>query len=97
MRVTIDVLGPEPPAGSPVLVRILDTTMQDVDAPVLAEARSFWGAGPVELDFDPPPGADSTVSVHIDADRDGTVSEGDFITMQSYPCRDETRVEVRRI
>ena len=99
MRVRVEMLaagGHEPPAGAPVLVQILDTQIQDAPATVLAEARSSWGSGPVELDF--APAGSPTVFAHVDVDRDGQIGDGDFITMESYPCTEPVmKVEVRGI
>ena len=89
IRVEIHVAGShEPPAGSPVLVQVLDTALQDAPAIVLAEGRGVWGDGPIELEFSPR--GDPTVFV--------SVGDGDFITTQSYPCVEgEMRVEVQKI
>ena len=101
MHVRVEVRaagGDQPPAGSPVLVQVRDTALQDAESTLLAETRGTSEAGPViaiaELDV-PQPG---TVYVHVDVDGDGKVSEGDFITMQSYPCRGGAMtVEVRKV
>lgn len=90
-----------PPPGSPVLVQVVDAALQDAAATVLAETRVASVGEPViavaELDV-PRPGAYPIVQVHVDVDGDGKVSEGDFITMQSYPCRGGAMsVEIRRV
>jgi hypothetical protein len=98
MRVRVEIRaagGGEPPAGVAVIVQVLDATLQDVDAVVLSERRTVWGNGPIDIDVQ---SAEATLSVHVDVDGDGKVSEGDFITMQSYPCRGrQMRVEVRKV
>jgi hypothetical protein len=97
IRVVIDAAEGEPPAGAPVIIQILDTALQDAGAVVLAETRLSWPERTATLELDAPARAYPVVSVHIDADGDGRISEGDFITMQSYPCREEMRVEVRPV
>ena len=104
MHVRVEVRaagGDQPPAGSPVLVQVRDTALQDAESTLLAETRGTSEAESViaiaELDV-PRPGAYPTIYVHVDCDRDGSVSEGDFITMQSYPCRGGAMtVEVRKV
>lgn len=96
-----------PPAGAPVLVQVRDTSLQDAAAVVLARARGTVGAGRddaiarVELEADwsaPSP----EVWVHVDADGDGRVSTGDYLTTQSHPVPrgagpSTVRVRVRRV
>lgn len=78
------------PVGSPVLVQVRDTTLQDARAKTLGEARGRVGRprnGVVaivavkveEL------ARDTTIWAHIDVDRNGRVSQGDFLTTASYP------------
>lgn len=95
-----------PPASSPILVQVRDTSLADAPAKMVAEARGEvrglqgnW-LETVELVIDELPG-DCTVWAHVDVDRSGRVSKGDFVTMQSYPLAagDEvrSRVAVRRV
>lgn len=108
MRVRVEILtagGDPPPAGSAVLVRVVDTALQDAPSTVMAETsgsvQQAAAGAPVaiaELDVPDQQGARPTIYVHIDVDGDGKVSAGDFITMQSYPCRGgQMQVEVRRV
>jgi uncharacterized lipoprotein YbaY len=81
------------PAGSPVKVEIRDTSVADAPALVLHQLRTVvppaaGSAGlPVTLELTSPVPDGATVWVHIDTDRDGRVSKGDLITMESYPVR----------
>jgi hypothetical protein len=75
--------------GQPLLVELRDTSLQDAPAVVLGQTRfdvpHDWRNGvQVTLAVDDVPDG-TTVWAHLDADRDGRVSLGDFITMQSYP------------
>ena len=80
----------QPPAGSRVIVQLLDTTYADAPAAVLVEDVGMTVASdspvihtavvePIEV------GGAATVRVHVDVDGDGEVSRGDFVTTQSYP------------
>jgi hypothetical protein len=53
----------------------------------------------VELGFRPTGSANHRVRAHVDVDRDGAVSAGDFVTTAAYPVRsDQTvRVAVRKV
>ena len=80
--------------GATMYVRLENTTLADVAAEVVADyverdiafvpettkALSFAIDGKA-----PDPRASYTVRVHIDLDGDGEVSQGDFISTQSYP------------
>jgi hypothetical protein len=106
MRVRVEIIAaaPAPPEGAPVIVQIRDTAMQDVSSTIMAETL-----GTVEQVSDTEPfaiaevdcpqqGAMPTVWVHVDVDRDGRVSKGDYITTQSYPVSSSTvRVEVKKV
>lgn len=102
---------PSLPSGAVARVRLLDTSRADAAARVVAEqiledvaeranrgeALTFSIDG--ELDDER---ARYTISVHVDADADGRISPGDFITMQSYPVLtfgypSRVSVEVRRV
>jgi hypothetical protein len=78
------------PPGSPLNVEIRDTSMQDVAAIVLKQVRArvptanHTTAVQVTLEVDTVPEG-TTVWAHIDVDRDGRVSKGDFVTVESYP------------
>jgi hypothetical protein len=108
MEVVVDVLyeaEDRPPAGAPIRVEVRDTTLQDVAATTLGRA-----AGQVRrttgqrLDtvrvVIARVAPDTTIWAHVDVDRDGRVSKGDFVTMSSYPVRSgeaPLRVTVRRV
>jgi hypothetical protein len=83
-----------PPAGSPVRVEVRDTARADAEAPLVAEATSEVASGdsPVLATVEVSPAASAlappsrpTVFVHVDVDRDGALSAGDFITTSSFP------------
>ena len=78
------------PPGSPLRVELRDTSVADAPAVRIKEVRETVdraGSKPVRITMDPgslPQG--TTVWVHLDVDRDGRVSKGDYITVQSYPA-----------
>lgn len=90
MNLTIEIVCSEserPPSGAPVIVQVRDTSYQDAAAKIVAEARaSVHGKGEtlatVTIDA---PAENLTVWAHVDVDRDGEVSKGDYITKQSVP------------
>ncbi len=84
----------ELPPQAKAYVRLLDTSLADAAAKTVAEAVfediarkvnegetiKFILEGEIQDER-----GDYTVSAHIDADGDGKMSPGDFISMQSYP------------
>ena len=78
------------PPRSPVEVELRDTSMQDVAAVVVKQVHASvpkadrTTAVPVTLEVATVPDG-TTLWAHIDADRDGRVSKGDFVTVESYP------------
>ena len=78
------------PPGSPLRVEVRDTSLADapavlvrrVDVTVAAAGTVTSVLVPVEP-ADLPDGA--SVWAHVDVDRDGRVSRGDFLSMESYP------------
>jgi uncharacterized lipoprotein YbaY len=94
-----------PPEGAPLLVQVLDTTYADAPAQVLDETKTSVRGGQdpvlqtVQLGYRPTGSSNHRVRAHVDVDRDGAVSQGDFVTTAAYPVRsDETvRVAVRKI
>jgi hypothetical protein len=82
-----------------VKVELRDTSMQDVAAIVLKEvhARVPKADGttslPVTLEVATVPDG-TTLWALIDVDRDGRVSNGDFVTVESYPI---TRVPTQTL
>lgn len=97
MELLINIVGfaAEPlPAGSPITVEIRDTSLADAPAIILHQLRSTVpSAGttmavPVRLGLAAVPDG-TTVWVHVDTDRDGRVSQGDFVTVESYPVTSE--------
>lgn len=108
MRVEVRIVSDEPlPAGASVHAQIRDTSYADAPATPVATTRLDVPPSAATQDLAAefhvdlvPDGA--TVWVHVDADRDGRVSQGDFITMQSYPIapnlmQQTLRVTVRRV
>lgn len=89
-----------------MIVEAQDTSLADAPARVVARARGVVRrsddhvVATVSLSVEAPPN-DCTVWVHIDVDRDGRISVGDFITMESFPLsgavRRELTVRVRRV
>jgi hypothetical protein len=73
-----------------LVVQVRDARLQDAPATVVGEIRgkveSAQGAllATVEVAAESEV-ADLTVWAHVDADGDGGVSRGDFVTVQSYP------------
>lgn len=107
MSIWLDIAsmdGAELPQGGALRIEVRDASWADAPARVLhrLETRVPLHASlfPVELRLDTVP-ADAIVWVHLDADGDGRVSAGDYITTQSYPLTSRTsgrmRVELRRI
>jgi len=87
----IVAFGGEPlPAGSPLKVEVRDTSLADAPAIVLHQLRAVvpratrTTALPVKLEMASVPDG-ATVWVHVDTDRDGRVSKGDLVTVESYP------------
>jgi Type III secretion system lipoprotein chaperone (YscW) len=80
------------PPGSSVKVEIRDTSLADAPAIVLHRVaadvpktgRTTTVTVPIEL-TEVPDG--TTVWAHVDADRDGRVSKGDYVSVESYPVR----------
>lgn len=81
--------GASVPRGSPLLVELRDTSLADAPAVILKRVNSTVaraGADSLRVTMDPgsvPEG--TTVWVHLDADSNGRVSIGDYITVESYP------------
>lgn len=107
MVVFVDLVSSEPerpPAGAPVRVQLRDTSLQDAPAPVLAEVHGVVEEGlpfaSLRAALDQTC-ARCTVWVHVDVDRDGRVSPGDYVTVQSYPvtatAERRVRVAVKRV
>jgi hypothetical protein len=100
--VDVSVEGDErPAAGAPIHVEVRDTSLADAPAQTVGAAddvvrgESGRWLDTVELNVPRLP-AHSTVWAHVDVDRDGRVSRGDFITTAAYPVSpgDEVRVAV---
>jgi uncharacterized lipoprotein YbaY len=97
-----------PPVGAPLRLEVRDTSLADVEAPLVAETRAEVAAGQssrlqtVELeipDASVDPRGRLTVFAHVDVDADDALGAGDFITTQSYPVPDaapggEARLQV---
>jgi uncharacterized lipoprotein YbaY len=107
MSIWLDIAsmdGAELPQGGSLRIEVRDASWADAPARVLHRLETqvplHASLFPVELRLDTLP-ADAIVWVHLDADGDGRVSAGDYITTQSYPLTSRTsgrmRVELRRI
>jgi uncharacterized lipoprotein YbaY len=93
------------PQGSPLLVELRDTSLADAPAVSLKQHRSTVNrtrAKSLPITIEPgsiPDG--TTVWVHLDVDRDGRVSPGDYITVESYPVTvsgpREMTIRLRRV
>lgn len=108
MVVVVEIVteGHERPAkGAPVRVEIRDVGLADAAAVTVGKARGVVAQHPEQLASVkvrvPALPRHTTVWVHVDVDRDGRVSTGDFITMQSFPVppgpTPHVRVSVRRV
>jgi hypothetical protein len=94
-----------PPAGAPVHVQVLDTTYADAPARVVAQTTAEVRGGAdhvlqtVELEAGTEGSADYRVRAHVDVDRDGAVSPGDFVTTAAHQAREgpPVRVVVRKV
>jgi len=91
LQLTIVASGGEPlPPDRPVIVEIRDTSLEDVPAILLQQVNIVVPkagrtiALPVTIELTAVPDG-TTVWVHIDVDRDGRVSKGDYVTVESYP------------
>ena len=92
--------------GASIRVEARDTSYADAVAAVVGstrgEVRGELGRWltTVELAMEANPSG-CTIWVHVDVDGDGRVSEGDFITMASYPVPAggdaHVSVEVRKV
>jgi len=90
LQLTIVSAGDEPlPPGTPLRIELRDTSYADaparlvthVDATVARKGRTTTVSVPVDANV--PDG--TTIWAHNDVDRDGRVSSGDFLSMESYP------------
>ncbi len=72
-----------------MIVQIRDSGLQDAPAIVLGEGRGvvqLHGASLATLEISMNPSSRAlTVWAHVDADNDGRVSKGDYVTSRSYP------------
>jgi uncharacterized lipoprotein YbaY len=94
--VEVLVSGPaRPPAGAPVIVQVRDTGLADAPATILGEARGTVAGGrsdslaTVEINV-AAISSTTTIWAHVDVDGDGRVSQGDYVTTQSYPVPRES-------
>jgi putative lipoprotein len=74
------------PEGGAVHIEIRDTSLADAPAVTLKRVRvPVPKAGrPVAIELPSVPDG-TTVYAHLDADGDGRVSRGDYVTVESYP------------
>ncbi|MEX5217471.1 MAG: hypothetical protein AB7G68_10725 [Nitrospiraceae bacterium] len=101
LTVAIHSEGPtKPPTGSPVRVQVRDTGLADAPAVIVAEANGVVRTGQgdsldtVDLTLGDVP-RHATVWAHVDVDRDGRVSKGDYISTMSYPVPSGLEVRMR--
>jgi hypothetical protein len=89
-----------PPEGSPVVVQVLDTTYADAPARVLAKATAPVQAGgdgtlqTLDIEARLEGTGDYRVRAHVDVDRDGAVSPGDYVSTAAYPALGDEPVRV---
>jgi len=102
---------PQLPSTAVAYVHLLDTTLADAPSITVAEqvirdiaqTANQGKAIPFALFGESPdPHASYNVSVHIDLDSDGTLSPGDYLTVQSYPVLtfgypDRMTVQVKQV
>lgn len=93
MTLKLTIVGDTPlPPGSSVKVEIRDTSLADAPAVVLHRVaidvpkagRTMTVTVPIQLTGVPD---GTTVWVHVDADHDGRVTKGDYVSVESYPVR----------
>jgi uncharacterized lipoprotein YbaY len=78
------------PAGCPVRVELRDTSVADAPAVLVHQAKATVPArgrtSTIELTIKVAAVPDGTTAwAHIDVDRDGRVSKGDYVCVESYP------------
>jgi uncharacterized lipoprotein YbaY len=109
-EITFEEAAP-PFAGATMYVRLENVIAADIASEAVADYVkrnvAFDPKTSSDLSFaiagnPPDPRANYAVRVHIDVDGDGKVSEGDFISMQSYPVltlghRREVSILVRQV
>ncbi len=100
LTVNVDFEGGErPPAGVPVRIEARDISLADAEPDAVGQAQGEVVAGngsrlasiPITVVRHP---ATGTIWVHVDCDRNGRVSKGDLITMESFPIPIDEGVEV---
>lgn len=106
MTVAVSAAGPHrPPNGARLVVEARDVTFEDDLAEVVARIVTEVGdesgdrLATVDLDISRRPDQ-STIWAHVDLDGSGRVSEGDYITMESFPLPPDDRavsVTVREV
>ena len=92
IRGTIQISGVQQPCEADVYVRLEEVSRADAAATRVTETvlrgvqlRPGFGAIPFELqDVSTKPGGRYAVRVHVDVDRDGKVSRGDYVSTQSH-------------
>ncbi|MEO8577439.1 MAG: hypothetical protein ABI556_12085 [Gemmatimonadales bacterium] len=97
--------GASVPRGSPLLVELRDTSLADAPAVILKQVKSVLkraGGEPLRVTMDTGSVPEGTTAwVHLDVDRDGRVSAGDYITVESYPIavggNQEMSIRLKRV
>ena len=104
LQLTIVSAGGEPlPPGSRLRVELRDTSFADAPAVVVTKVDDDRARRPgrttsvsVPMDVTTVPDG-STVWAHVDVDRDGRVSKGDLISVESYPVTATTQKTTIRL
>jgi uncharacterized lipoprotein YbaY len=103
LQLTIVSAGGEPlPPGSPLRVELRDTSFADAPAVVVKKVETTvpktgrTTSVSVSMEVTTIPDG-STVWAHVDVDRDGRVSKGDLISVESYPVTATTQKTTIRL
>ena len=99
---------PRPPVGTPIILQIRDTSLQDAPATIITEIQGTvdnrQGKKLTSIELSPNmkiSGMPPTIWVHVDTNRDGRISKGDFVNVQSYSLPSESgaviEIEVKRV
>lgn len=105
MTVDVELFAEEAAAvtrGSPILVQVRDTALQDAPATILGETRGTVigprGALLAKLQIVVRElGNQPTIWAYVDIDGDGRVSRGDLVTVQSFPVPPDPHPRVQVI
>jgi len=110
MRVVVDIFTEDgrPPSGTPIVVQVRDTQLQDAPAVTKGEASAEVEHGEdgkiatIEVPVDDPSRV-QTVWARVNVSGQPRVSQGDYVTVQSFPVpeseadKPRVRVVVKRV